>query len=155
MGATGLNTGFAFRSDSFNTTVEKDYVINPCCYGDDAARWLIAELRTKGYASGAEPGQEDFGWYFGFEAGGVRHDVVIGFRPDGDDGQGEWLCWMERHAVLIELHTGTAEGCQARGHRRNPASPGRFAHDLQLSFRSGEGTLSLVAHPVCPLQEAE
>jgi hypothetical protein len=92
---------FAFRSQAFNTIKEKEYFINPCCFGDDLARWLISQLRDNGHATEEEPGQEDFGWYFGFEIVGVKHDIVIGYRPDPDPGDGEWLCWIERKAGLV------------------------------------------------------
>jgi hypothetical protein len=102
MGRRGQNIGFAFRSGAFNTTEPRDYFINPCCFGDDAARWLIAELRKRGVATDEEPGQEDFGWYFGFEAAGVRYLAILGFRPDEEDGgEGEWLCTFERDAGIL------------------------------------------------------
>lgn len=101
MADAGSNTGFVFRSEAFNTTVEREYFVNPCCFGDDTARWLISRLRQNGYATDTEPGQEDFGWYFGFEACGVRHVAIIGFRPGEDGEPSDWLCWLEREAGLI------------------------------------------------------
>jgi len=65
------------------------------------ARWLILELRSNGHATDDRPEQEDFGWYFGFEAGDVKHDVVIAYRPETDPGESEWRCWIERKAGLI------------------------------------------------------
>jgi hypothetical protein len=44
----------------------------------------------------SEPGQEDFGWYFNFKLGENFYCVVIGFRPDEEDGEGEWVAWVER-----------------------------------------------------------
>src|SRR5437879_4547928 len=90
-----------FESDAFNTTVEREYFINPCCFGDDVARWLIAELRARGYITDDEPGQEDFGWYLTFEVAGTKHHAVIGYRPDSDGADGEWICWIERACGLI------------------------------------------------------
>lgn len=101
MGPAERKTALAFRSAAFNTTTTKAYFINPECYGDDVARWLIAKLRANGYPTDEQPGQEDFGWYLRFDVQGVKHDVVIGFRPDSHDGAGEWLCWIERSAGLI------------------------------------------------------
>jgi len=90
-----------FKSGAFNTTEEKDYFINPGCFGDDVARWLIAQLRASGCAAEPEAGQEDFGWYLTFEAAGIEHQAVIGYRPDSGDDQGEWICWVERKAGLV------------------------------------------------------
>jgi hypothetical protein len=39
-----MRTIATFNSDAFNTTEEKDYFINPSCFGDDAARWLLNSL---------------------------------------------------------------------------------------------------------------
>ncbi len=94
-------TCLVFRSTAFNTSEPKEYFINECCFGDDLARWLMVELRSKGYSTVGEPGQEDFGWYFTFEVEGVKHDAVIGHRPISDDGESEWLCWIERTAGLL------------------------------------------------------
>ena len=55
-----------FKSNLFNSTETKDYFINPNCFGDDVAKWLLQELRAKGIKTDKEPGQEDFGWFFDF-----------------------------------------------------------------------------------------
>lgn len=75
---------------------------------DDLARWLISELTARGIATEKVPGQEDFGWHFGFHAGGADHKAVIGFRPGSYGGDGEWICWIERQAGLA----GAAPGKQ-------------------------------------------
>jgi hypothetical protein len=43
-----MKTVATFQSSAFNTTVTKDYFINPECFGDDLARWLITRLRATG-----------------------------------------------------------------------------------------------------------
>jgi len=52
-----------FESNAFNTSIEGENFINPGCFGDDVARWLIGQLRADGHVT-EEPRQEDFGWYF-------------------------------------------------------------------------------------------
>ena len=90
-----------FQSDAFNTSEPKEYFINECCFGDDVARWLMEQLRARGIQTDPEPGQEDFGWYFGFRLGEVGYCLVIGYRP-GDDGKpGDWMGTVERHAGLL------------------------------------------------------
>ncbi len=91
----------AFKGNSFNTETQREYFINPGCFGDDVALWLISELRARGYASDAKPGQEDFGWYFTFHIDGSPHQAVIGYRPGADASDGDWLCWIERKAGLL------------------------------------------------------
>lgn len=85
------NTVAVFESEAFNHTEPKDYFINPCCYGDDLARWLMAELAGLGLAVDDEPGQEDFGWYFEFSLGEEKYCLVI-----GGDEEGAWFVAVER-----------------------------------------------------------
>ena len=86
-----MNTVAVFESAAFNHTEPKDTFINPCCYGDDLARWLLAELAQQGVVVDAEPGQEDFGWYFGFVVDEEKYCAVI-----SSDGAGEWFLVIER-----------------------------------------------------------
>jgi hypothetical protein len=94
-----MRTIVTFESDAFNSAEPREYFINDCCFGDDVARALIDQLRSRGAVTEPEPGQEDFGWYLTFEAG-ASHQLVIGYRPDADEA-GTWICWLERNAGLI------------------------------------------------------
>lgn len=96
-----LRRNVMFKSGAFNTTEPKDHFINECCFGDDLACWLITQLNTLGIETDSEPGQEDFGWYFTFQAGQGEYDLVIGFRPEDDNGNGDWICTIERRTGLI------------------------------------------------------
>jgi hypothetical protein len=89
-----------FESAVFNTTVPRKYFLNPCCYGDDLARYLIERLRERGVRT-AEPGQEDFGWYFSFTAGENDYDFIIGYRPADGDQTGKWIGTIERRSGLL------------------------------------------------------
>ncbi len=94
-------TVVTFESSAFNMTEPKEYFINPCCFGDDVANWLISELRKRGMKTDEKPGQEDFGWYLNFEVTGVGHTFVIGHRPTGNSEQGTWIGWLERNRGFI------------------------------------------------------
>lgn len=96
-----IRTIFTFQSSVFNTTDVKDYFINDCCFGDDAARALITALRHRGIETDNEPDQEDFGWYFAFGLGGKNYHIVIAYRPAEDDGSGLWIGWIERNVGLL------------------------------------------------------
>jgi hypothetical protein len=85
-----------FESAAFNLNEPKDYFINPCCFGDDVANWLIDELRKQGVTTDDKPGQEDFGWYLNFDASGMPHTFVIGHQPSGETEAGRWIGWVER-----------------------------------------------------------
>ena len=94
-----MRTEATFKSAAFNTTETRPYFINPECYGDDLAQWMMARLRAAGYKTADEPGQEDFGWYFDFEVPAGTHCVVLGYQPD--DPEGQWILTLERSRGLI------------------------------------------------------
>jgi hypothetical protein len=83
-------------------TEPRSYFINPCCFGDDLAKWLIHELRNRGVDTDDDPGQEDFGWYFNFHVAGMPHIFVIGHRPDDQSSEeGTWIGWIERRRGFV------------------------------------------------------
>jgi hypothetical protein len=92
-------TEATFRSSVFNTSEEKPYFINPGCFGDDLAKWMIARLRDIGIKTDGEPGQEDFGWYFEFEVPAGKHCCVLGYQ--NDDPEGRWCLWLERSRGIL------------------------------------------------------
>lgn len=106
-----MRTVVTFESTAFNTSESKPHFINPGCYGDDLARWLMAQLQAVGISTDAEPGQEDFGWYFTFRPGRVVHQLVLGFRPEERNDLGTWIGWLERDAGLL----GSLLGARNRG----------------------------------------
>ncbi len=108
---TEIRTLVTFQSLAFNTTERRDYFINDCCYGDDVARALMEQLRTCGVQTDPEPGQEDFGWYFGFRVRDTDYQFVIGHRPADGDKPGVWIGWLERKAGLV----GSLFGTRKRG----------------------------------------
>ena len=106
-----IRTVVTFESTAFNMTEPRDYFVNPCCFGDDVAEWLIRELRKRGMGTEEKPGQEDFGWYFNFEEAGIDYILVIGHRPNGETEAGTWIGWLERKRGLI----GSVLGGRRRG----------------------------------------
>ncbi|HEV2330684.1 MAG TPA: hypothetical protein VGY56_18035 [Verrucomicrobiae bacterium] len=106
-----IRTVVTFENPAFNTTERREYFINECCYGDDLAHALMEQLRSRGYQTDTEPGQEDFGWYFGFRAGDKDYQFVIGHRPADESDPTVWLGWVERKVGMI----GTIFGARKRG----------------------------------------
>ncbi len=100
-----------FEDPSFNMTERRDHFINDCCYGDDVARALIERLRARGIQTDAEPGQEDFGWYFGFHVGGTDYHFVLGLRPADSGDPAVWIGQLERKVGLV----GSLFGARKRG----------------------------------------
>lgn len=97
-----VRTIVTFQSSAFNTSEPRDYFINDCCYGDDLARWFIDELRERGIQTDTEPGQEDFGWYFGFRVGDTDYQVVLGYRAGQNENDGVWIGWLERKLGFVK-----------------------------------------------------
>jgi hypothetical protein len=106
-----MRTIATFRSSAFNVSEPKPYFINPGCFGDDLAQWLIQRLRAAGVTTDDRPGQEDFGWYFNFVVPEGPHTCVIGLRPGDDENESEWVLWTERRRGLL----GSLVGGRRRG----------------------------------------
>jgi len=104
-----MRTEATFRSSAFNTSDVKPYFINPGCFGDDLAKWIMARLRSSGVRTADEPRQEDFGWYFEFEVPAGTHCCVLGYQADHPEGL--WLLWLERRRGFL----GSIFGMRKRG----------------------------------------
>jgi hypothetical protein len=104
-----MRTEATFHSSAFNTSEVKSYFINPCCFGDDLAMWMMARLRAAGVRTGDEPRQEDFGWYFEFDVPAGTHCCVLGYQEG--DPEGRWLLWLERSRGFV----GSILGMRKRG----------------------------------------
>jgi hypothetical protein len=96
-----LKAVVTFRSTAFNRSVPKSTFVNPECFGDDLAAWLISQLQARGLAVQEEPGAEDFGWYVRFHCDGKPYCVVVGYRPADGAGLGDWVLWLERDAGFL------------------------------------------------------
>lgn len=96
-----MKTEVHFHSTAFNCTVPQAHFINKSCFGEDVCRWLITQLRVRGFQTAADPDQEDFGWYFTFHAGGGEHCFVVSFQPNDAARGDQWLGWVERQVGLF------------------------------------------------------
>lgn len=113
-----IRTAAIFDSDAFNLTEPKDYFINPICFGDDLALWLLGKLEERDFVIDKKPGQEDFGWYILYEVDGIPYCVVIG-------GYEETRWWIE-----IERHLGFL-GSLTGGRKRNISDAAvKAIHDI-------------------------
>jgi hypothetical protein len=106
-----IRTVVTFESAAFNMAEPKPYFINPSCFGDDVAKWLIGELRKWGVETEEKPGQEDFGWYLNFKVNATEHTLVIGHRPNGRSEAAIWIGWLERTRSFV----GSLSGGRKRG----------------------------------------
>src|SRR5689334_203578 len=97
-----------FSSNRFNLSEPREYFINECCFGDDAAGWLVERLQLRGLTT-TTPAQEDWGWYFDVYLGESRYFVGVGGAPDEDvplSNQGQWRLMVEKRRTLRQRLSG-------------------------------------------------
>jgi hypothetical protein len=104
-----------FRSQTFNARGTDLPGAIESCLGEDVARWLIERLGASGVPVDAEPGQEDFGWFFNFTIHDTPHCCVVGSQPLEQDAV-RWIVWVERRRGFL------ASLFQLRAHGVLPAA---------------------------------
>jgi len=82
-----------FLSDAFNQTEIKKNFINPCCFGEDLADWLVRRLGDTDLTAAPKPCQEDWGWEVFVTCGNKRFFIGTGQYKLGN--QFGWLCFVE------------------------------------------------------------
>ena len=73
------------ETDLFEHREVKPHFINPCCFGEDFARWLrpkLTDLAAQGFEIG-EPIQEDYGWGFWVTRGKDTIWIALSYMGDG------------------------------------------------------------------------
>lgn len=89
-----------FATDKFNRSKVQSHFINPCCFGEDLAQWLVDQLASVGIkASGI--GQEDWGWYFTIG----KYFVGVGSDSSGEPETtnfGEWRIMIQKRRTIAE-----------------------------------------------------
>lgn len=112
-----------FSSDAFNTSEQKDYFINPNCFGDDLAAWLMARLKEKGIQVEDDgPDQEDFGWYLNFELEGNSYSCVVLYQ----EGAERWMC-------ILEFNAGFFGSILGKRNKKVPQSPANAINSILLA----------------------
>jgi hypothetical protein len=82
------------ETDLFEHREVKPHFINPCCFGEDFARWLRQEFLC-GPELGfefSEPLQEDYGWGLWISRGKDRFWVALSYVGDGpEEAPAQWI----------------------------------------------------------------
>jgi len=103
-----MRTHVTFLSDAFNKTEEKENFINPCCFGEDVADWMISQLRSNsGILIDPEPCQEDWGWQVSLSCVG-RH-FIIGIGQYEIERSLGWMCFIESRLPFYKKWFGVKE----------------------------------------------
>jgi len=96
-----------FQSNRFNLSEIKPHFINPCCFGEDLARWLASSLAQRGIRVG-DLHQEDWGWEFA--AAHATNCYYIGVGGNSLEIRqmrtgGEWRVMISKRRSLVEKIT--------------------------------------------------
>jgi len=82
------------ETDIFEHREVKPHFINPCCFGEDFAAWLIQELARHadlGFELSAII-QEDYGWGFWVSRGKDRFWIAVSYVGDGpQEPPAQWV----------------------------------------------------------------
>ena len=89
-----MNDSLAVETDLFEHREVKPHFINPCCFGEDFARWLkqeIADLSAAGFEL-SDVIQEDYGWGFWIRHGRDPLWVALSFCGEGPTEEpAQWM----------------------------------------------------------------
>ena len=92
------NTHVTLRTVKFNVSEPKEYFINPNCFGDDFANWLMVKLTDQNIVVEKDgPDQEDFGWYVNFTVDDDEITCVIVYSESDE----KWFLILEYNVGII------------------------------------------------------
>ena len=97
-----MRDAITVETDQFEHREVKPHFINPCCFGEDFAAWLLTELAPleANDFDFSKPIQEDYGW--GIEASRESESLWIALSFMGDGPQNEPAQW----SVSVEHQSG-------------------------------------------------
>ena len=89
-----MEDAITIETDLFEHREVRPHFINPCCFGEDFAIWLIGELSpltAAGFVF-SKPIQEDYGWGFYVTLGKTPFWVALSYVGDGpQEGPVQWV----------------------------------------------------------------
>jgi hypothetical protein len=98
-----LRDAITVTTELFEHRAPQPHFINPCCFGEDFAAWLRAELAPLAGAGFAlsEPIQEDYGWGLWARHGADTFWIALSCCQDEPGaGPAEWVISVDYDAGL-------------------------------------------------------
>lgn len=94
------------ESDRFEHRIVQPHFINPCCFGEDLAKWLCEQLRglsRQGFEID-EPLQEDYGWGFWLRKGRSKFWLALSYVGVGPTEEpAQWMVSITHSGFLAFL----------------------------------------------------
>ncbi|MFI4973556.1 MAG: hypothetical protein ACHP84_03340 [Caulobacterales bacterium] len=98
-----MRDAITIETDLFEHRTVQPHFINPCCFGEDFALWLRAELAplaADGFAF-SEPIQEDYGWGLWASRERDRFWIALSYVGDGpQEPPAQWVVSVSHDAGL-------------------------------------------------------
>ena len=86
-----MNRSVTFKSRLFANKEPQPHFINPRCFGEDLAAWLIERLGSARWSL-SEPIQEDYGWGVWCRRGDDPYWIALSYCGDGPTEEpAEWV----------------------------------------------------------------
>jgi hypothetical protein len=93
-----------FKTSRFNLSKVGEHFINPCCFGEDLARWLRIKL-IKRSVGVRQPYQEDWGWELPATQGNNSYYLCMSGKSDESStnkDDGEWRIIVEKKRSIAQ-----------------------------------------------------
>jgi hypothetical protein len=85
-----MKRSVTFKTRVFANKEPQPHFINPRCFGEDVAAWLLQQLQNSSWSL-SEPIQEDYGWGFWAKVDKNTYWVAIGIMDEAIGADiGEW-----------------------------------------------------------------
>lgn len=99
-----------FKTSRFNLSKVGEHFINPCCFGEDLAAWLLAKLSGRNIEVG-QPYQEDWGWELPAKQGSNSYYLCMSGNSDNgaNEDAGEWRIIVEKRRSIWKRVSGAGK----------------------------------------------
>jgi hypothetical protein len=99
-----------FKTGRFNLSKVGEHFINPCCFGEDLAMWLLAKLGGRNIEA-RPPYQEDWGWELPAKQGSESYYLCMSGNSNNGPtkNDGEWRIIVEKRRSIWQRVSGAGK----------------------------------------------